>query len=89
MQEPASAGMGGAGPAYLRELSLLQRNTAAGDVGPVTSVFVRHLPGMLEEGTTGTSRSASGGSSASAAQHHGSVAGAAATAGNSAAGRQA
>jgi hypothetical protein len=81
--------MGGAGPAYLRELSLLQRNTAAGDVGPVTSVFVRHLPGMSEEGTAGVSRSASGGSSASAAQHDGNAAGAATVAGSAGAGRHA
>ena len=44
------AGMGGAGPAYLRELSLLQHNTAAGQVGPVAGALLRHLPGMSEDG---------------------------------------
>lgn len=37
-----------AGGAYTRELSLLQRNTAAGDVGPVAGALLRHLPGMAE-----------------------------------------
>jgi hypothetical protein len=54
VQEPASAALGGAGPAYMRELSLLQRNTAAGAFSghhhhPVADVVVRHLPGMSED----------------------------------------
>lgn len=54
VQEPASAALGGAGPAYMRELSLLQRNTAAGAFSgqhhhPMAEVVVRHLPGMSED----------------------------------------
>lgn len=58
-------GLGAAGPAYLRELSLLQRNTAAGQAGPVASALVRHLPGMSEEGLAAADvpRTSSGGSS--------------------------
>lgn len=54
LQEPAAAPLGGAGPAYMRELSLLQRNTAAGafTAHPVSNVTVRQLPGMAEDGVS-------------------------------------
>lgn len=54
--------MGGAGPAYMRELSLLQRNTAAGafTAHPVSDVVVRHLPGMSEDAVAEASADATG-----------------------------
>ena len=48
MQDPMAGYMASPGIAYTRELSLLQRNAASGDLGPATGAVVRHLPGMAE-----------------------------------------
>jgi hypothetical protein len=72
LQEPMMAGLGGAGPAYLRELSLLQHNTAAGQVGPVAGALLRHLPGMSEDGVAETAAATATADAHDAHDAHGS-----------------
>lgn len=74
LQSPFLASAGGA---YTRELSLLQRNTAAGDVGPVAGALLRHLPGMAEVGAApvGPSQAAPAPAAASSRDASGSGAG--------------
>lgn len=52
-----AACLGSAGGAYTRELSLLQRNAADGGAA---GAWLRHLPGLTEEGVAPTDAAATG-----------------------------